>query len=71
MQDVTIKSFQVEKSFYDSIKNSAVPERVARLNPGSPIMVDPTKAANQFGIRPNQFPDLLDAIIKGSGNNGR
>jgi filamentous hemagglutinin len=70
MQDVEIKSFQINKKFLDDLKATAVPESLARQNPGSPILVDPTKAANQFGLRPAQVEALRNAIISGSGKNG-
>ena len=65
-----IKSFQVTKQFFEDLKASAVPESLARQNPGSPILVDPTKAANQFGLRPEQIDALRNAIISGSGKSG-
>ena len=65
-----VKSFQVTKQFFEDIRASAVPESLARQNPGSPILVDPTKAANQFGLRPEQVETLRNAIISGSGKNG-
>jgi filamentous hemagglutinin len=71
MASPEIKSFEVTKKFFDDIKSTAVPESLARQNPGSPILVDPTKAANQFGIRVDQFDSLRNSIIPGSGRSGR
>lgn len=71
MDGATIKSFEVPKSVLDEIQASAIPERVARLpeNQGKPIIADPTKAADQYGIRPQWLKELQDKIIQGSGKN--
>jgi uncharacterized Zn-binding protein involved in type VI secretion len=67
MDGVQMKSFQVPKSFLEELQNSAVPESMAKQFPGRPLLVDPTKAPNQFGLRPEQIDSLQDAIIQGSG----
>lgn len=71
MDSTQIKSFQVDRSFFESIKKEAVPENLARQFPDRPIVVDTSKAANQFGLRPAQFRDLIDSILPGSGKNGK
>ena len=63
-----IKSFEVPKSFLDDLRAAAVPERMARQFPNRPIIVDPTKAADQFGLRAEQIKALQKAIIQGTGN---
>lgn len=51
----------------------AVRERDVRFsdpNRIKPVIADPTKATNQFGIRPQVLKDLENKIHKGSGKNG-
>jgi RHS repeat-associated protein len=67
MAGVQMKSFEVPRSFYDDLCSSAVPERMAKQFPGRPLIVDPTKAADQFGLRAEQIEALRDVIIQGSG----
>ena len=67
MPGAQMKSFQVPQSFVTDLQNVAVPESMAKDFPGSPLLVDPTKAPNQFGLRPEQIKALQDAIIQGSG----
>jgi filamentous hemagglutinin len=67
MKGATMKSFQVPTSFVDELAASAVPESMARQFPNAPLVVDVTKAANQFGLRPAQIEALKRAIIQGSG----
>lgn len=67
MPDATIKSFSVQKSFIDELRASAVLESEAAANPGRPLVVDITKAADQFGLRAEQIEELNRAIILGSG----
>jgi filamentous hemagglutinin len=65
-----VKSFEVPKAFVDELRASAFPEALARQNPGKPFVVDITKAADQFGLRPEQIEALRRAIIQGSGKRG-
>jgi hypothetical protein len=65
-----VKSFEVPKSFLDELRASAVPEALAGQNPGKPLIVDVTKAPNQFGLRPEQVEALRKAIIQGTGKTG-
>jgi hypothetical protein len=62
MTDAAVKSFKVPKSFADEIAESAVPERLGRSFPNSPIIVDQTKAANQFGLRKPQIEKLRQVM---------
>ena len=62
-----LKSFDVPASFLNELKGAAVPESMARQFPGAPILVDVTKSANQFGLRPGQIDSLLESIIQGTG----
>lgn len=69
MEDATIKTFEVPTSVLNDLRNSAVKENVARLpeNKGKPVIADPTKADDQYGIRPEKLKDLQDKIVRGSG----
>ena len=67
MQDSSIKTFKVTESFFNEIRESAVPESLARQNPGKPIVVDSSKAMDQFGIRLEQFDSLINSIIPKTG----
>ncbi|MCH8512755.1 MAG: RHS repeat-associated core domain-containing protein [Kiritimatiellae bacterium] len=68
MPGAQMKSFEVPASFLDDLRAAAVPESMAKQFPGRPILVDPTKAADQFGLRPDQIKALQEAIIQGSGS---
>lgn len=67
MPGAQMKSFQVTQSFVADLQQAAVPESMAKQFPGSPLLVDPTKAPNQFGLRPEQIKALQNSIIQGSG----
>jgi hypothetical protein len=67
MPGVAIKSFEVPNSFVNGLSSNAVPESMARLFPQSPLVVDVTKGANQFGLRPVQIDLLEESIVQGTG----
>jgi len=67
MTDATIKSFEVHKSYLDKIRDTAVNQSEAKQFPNRPFICDPTKADDQFGIRPEQIDGLTKEIIEGSG----
>ncbi|NIH41400.1 filamentous hemagglutinin N-terminal domain-containing protein [Enterobacter asburiae] len=69
MDDATIKTFEVPNSVLDDLRRTAVKESVARLpeNKGKPVIADPTKAKDQYGIRPEKLKELQDKIIQGTG----
>jgi len=69
MPGATIKSFEVPQSFLTEMQQLAVPESMAGFYPGRPIIVDVTKAPNQFGLRADQIEALQRAVIQGSGRN--
>ncbi|MHB0968392.1 MAG: RHS repeat-associated core domain-containing protein [Thermoanaerobaculia bacterium] len=71
MPSVMIKEFDVPYSFLDDLRAAAVPERLARQFPDRPILVDPTKAPDQFGLRPEQIRALQGAVVQGTGTTGR
>jgi hypothetical protein len=62
-----IKTFDVPTSYVDALRASAVPERLARRFPDRPFAVDVNQAADQFGLRPANFSELMSNIIPGSG----
>lgn len=65
--DTQMKAFEVPQSYVDSLRRSAVPEDQARLAPDAPLVVDMTKASDQFGLRSCHFPELIQQIQPGSG----
>jgi RHS repeat-associated protein len=67
MKGVQIKSFQVNESLLNDLLENAVPEELSKTYSGKPIIVDITKAANQFGLRGEWIKKLQDTIIQGSG----
>lgn len=71
MDGATIKTFEVPNSVLDDLRKTAVKESVARLpeNKGKPVIADPTKAKDQYGIRPEKLKELQDKIIQGTGKN--
>lgn len=65
-----LKSFEIDARFLDEIRSTAVPERLARRNPGAPIISrDPYP--DQFGLRPDQFQRLMESVFQGTGKNVR
>jgi hypothetical protein len=62
-----VKSFQVPQSFVDELRADAVSELERSLYPTRPVIADPTKAANQFGLTEQQIQRLRQSIIQGSG----
>jgi len=67
MPGASIRSFVVPQSFLDDLRNAAVPERLARQFPDRPIVVDVTKAPDQYGLKPEQVDELRRVIIQGTG----
>ncbi|NER00690.1 MAG: hypothetical protein F6K30_29020 [Cyanothece sp. SIO2G6] len=67
VDDVSIKSFKVPRSFLNEIREEAVDEAFARQFPNKPIRVDVTKAPDQFGLRKEQVDQLTNVILEGSG----
>ncbi|MFI6681698.1 DUF6531 domain-containing protein [Kribbella sp. NPDC050470] len=65
--DTQMKAFEVPQSYVDSLRRSAVPESEARLAPDAPLLVDATKARDQFGLRQCHVPELIQQIQPGSG----
>lgn len=66
----TVKSFEVPKKFLDDLRAAAVSKDVVRQFPSRPFIVDPTKAPDQYGLRPGQIEALKKFIIQGSGREG-
>ncbi|WP_227521300.1 hemagglutinin repeat-containing protein [Raoultella sp. T31] len=67
MEGATVKTFDVPKSVLDDLRKNAVSESEVKLYPNRPIVADPTKAPDQYGIRPDKIKDLQDKIIQGTG----
>lgn len=67
MEDATVKSFQVPTSYLHKLQSTAVPEAIARQFPFAPLVVDVSKGANQFGLRPSHVEELKKMIVAGSG----
>ena len=66
MEGAVIKSFEVPTSYVARLRGMAVPESGAKQFPGSPLISrDPYP--DQFGLRAQQFDELLQNIIPGSG----
>jgi RHS repeat-associated protein len=70
MEGASVKQFKVSRKFLDELRASAVPESMAKQFPGRPIIADPTKACDQFGLRPEQIEQLSEFIKSGSGKVG-
>ena len=49
-ENAELISFNVSSEFANEIRNNAVPQRLGRLNPGSPQQVDQTVTNSSFGI---------------------
>jgi hypothetical protein len=67
VDEVPIKSFDVSKEFLDKVRREAVPEEIAHEFPNAPIIVDVNKVADQYGLRPEQVEQLVNALIQGTG----
>lgn len=66
LEGAVIKSFDVPTSYLARLRGMAVPEKMARQFPESPLISrDPFP--DQFGLRAQQFGELLQNIIPGSG----
>jgi RHS repeat-associated protein len=64
MSDSQIKEFEVPVSLLDDLRSAAVPESMAQAFPDRPILVDVTKAPDQFGLRQPQMSELQAYIIE-------
>ncbi|MFS4469609.1 RHS repeat-associated core domain-containing protein [Maribacter sp. 2210JD10-5] len=67
-ENAELISFNVSSEFANEIRNNAVPQRLGRLNPGSPQQVDQTVTNNSFGIPKEYFEKLLKSIDQSSIN---
>jgi hypothetical protein len=63
----TVRSFEVPRTYLEGLQRTAVPEAMKDQFPGHPLIADPTKAPNQFGLRPTQIEWLRANSIPGSG----
>jgi filamentous hemagglutinin len=62
-----LKAFDVNKSFFDQIREDAVDQSLHRFSPSSPFVVDKTTGVDQFGLTRTQIQRLKANIIPGSG----
>ena len=58
--DTEIKSFDVRAEFVQRLRDNAVPESLAKDYPGNPLVVDTTKAADQYMLRPQHIKMMFD-----------
>ncbi|WP_428951976.1 RHS repeat domain-containing protein [Streptomyces sp. cg35] len=65
--DSKVKAFEVDAQFLEWLRANAVPESMAKDNPGMPLKVDTTKAADQYMLRPEHMSAFFDSMIQGSG----
>jgi hypothetical protein len=65
--DSTIKQFTVPTSFVEQLRAEAVPESERAMFPQRPVIADPTKASDQYGLSAPHIARLRDAIVPGSG----
>src|SRR5258708_29763638 len=63
LPDVQLKSFETDVEFLRRLQATAVPELFAPGFPNRPI-ISSDPYPNHFGIRPNQFQQLLHSITK-------
>jgi filamentous hemagglutinin len=67
MEGAAVKSFEVPKTVLEALRAIAVPERLKSQFPNRPLIVDPTKAPDQFGLRAAQIELLQKLIVQGTG----
>jgi RHS repeat-associated protein len=65
--DTEIRQFNVRGGFLGWLRENAVPERMARDFPDRPLVVDATKAPDQYMLRPSHIREMFNNIIPGSG----
>jgi hypothetical protein len=67
MQDPAIKSFDVPQGFLHGLREAAIVSDRSKKHPNRPLLVDQTRAPDQFGLRGEWIDRLIDDIIAGSG----
>lgn len=65
--DGTVRSFEVPRSFLNELRKTAVPEDLRGQYPDRPVIADPTKAPDQYGLGPKQIEQIRSMIIPASG----
>lgn len=63
--------FDITPEFASRLRTEAVPQSIDRQFAGRPQIVDPTRAADQFGIPASMFNELLNNIVPGTFHSGR
>ncbi len=61
-ENAELISFEINGAFSDKIRGDAVPQRLGRLNPGSPQQVDETVTSDSFGVPSEYFEELINSI---------
>lgn len=67
MDGACIKQFRVRKEALEDLRATAVDEEGGDMNPGAPLRVDVSKAADQFGLRRWHIRDLQEQVVPRSG----
>lgn len=65
--DSETKRFEIHTSFVDELRAHAVPEIDRALHPQCPVIADPTKAADQFGLPGPWIERLRGKVVPQSG----
>jgi hypothetical protein len=68
MPGLQIKSFRVQRTFLDELREAAVPQlHATRFPVGTPQIVDVSKAPDQFGLTAEWIDRLRSVITEGTG----
>ena len=62
-EDNEIKSFDVDADLIENLRQLAVKEQDRSQYPDKPVIADPTKASDQFGLGQKQIEALRKAIL--------
>jgi hypothetical protein len=62
-----VTTFEVPREFVYELRAAAVAEVERSLYPSRPVIADPTKASDQFGLTAQQIERLREVVVQGSG----
>jgi LysM domain len=65
--DNRITTFEVPREFVYELRSTAVAEVERSVYPSRPVIADPTKASDQFGLTAQQIERLREVVVQGSG----